>query len=67
MAGVGNDLQRQQHKPEARRSRQLSPSVESAEAVITGGRKTQTAGEWRRRDRVEALTIGWLKMPVLVV
>ncbi len=47
MAGVGNDLQRQQHKPEYHRSRQLPSGVESAEAVITGGRKAQAAGEWR--------------------
>ncbi len=47
MAGVGNNLQRQQHKPEYQRSRQLPSGVESAEAVITGGRKTPTAGEWR--------------------
>ncbi len=51
MAGVGNDLQRQQHKPGYQRPRQLSPGVESAEAVITGKEKSVSCWSMALKER----------------
>ncbi len=56
MAGVGNDLQRQQHKPEYQRSRQLPSGVEALKLSLPAGEKRKLLVNGVEGTGVEALS-----------